>query len=83
MSEAMKMEEVVADLGYDFNTDVLVARAHQLAKLESNALVEKTSSNYNLQRKVKCLFYRITSDVTFILRFRFDVQRFFGLVVAS
>jgi len=52
MAEAMKMDEIVADLGYDFNTDVLVARAHQLAKLESDALVEKTTSNYNLQRKV-------------------------------
>ena len=52
MAEAMKMEEIAVDLGYDFNTDVLIARAHQLAKLESDALVEKTSSNYNLQRKV-------------------------------
>ena len=59
LAEAMKMEEVAADLGYDFNTEVLIARAHQLAKLESDALVEKTSANYNLQRKVKCILTRL------------------------
>ena len=46
------MDEIAADLGYDFNTDVLVARAHQLAKLEADELIEKSSSNYNLHRKV-------------------------------
>ncbi|CAK8692866.1 unnamed protein product [Clavelina lepadiformis] len=61
MALAMRMDEVAADLGYDFNTDVLIARASQLSKLESDALVEKTSSNYNLHRKVKALKEQLKS----------------------
>ena len=52
MARAMRMDEVAADLGYDFNTDVLVARAHQLAKLEADELLEKVSSNHTLNKKV-------------------------------
>lgn len=52
MCDAMNMAEVAADIGYDLNTDILVARAKQLVKLETEAIAEKTSSNYNLHRKV-------------------------------
>jgi len=55
MAEAMNMDDVASDVGYDMNTDVLVARAHQLSKLEADALVQKTSANYNLHRKVGCV----------------------------
>lgn len=56
MCDAMNMAEVAADIGYDLNTDILVARAKQLIKLETDALAEKTSSNYNLHRKVSDKF---------------------------
>lgn len=53
MCEAMGMDEVAADIGYDLNTEIIVARAMQLKKMETEKLAEKTSSNYNLHRKVK------------------------------
>jgi len=52
MARALRMDDVASDLGYDFNTEVLITRAHQLTKLEANEIVEKTSSNYNLHKKV-------------------------------
>lgn len=67
MAEAMKMEEVAVDIGYDMNTDLLIARANQLARLESDALVEKQSSNYNLNRKVVSMMERNTVLLHLIL----------------
>uniref|UniRef100_H2ZF69 Coiled-coil domain-containing protein 170 n=1 Tax=Ciona savignyi TaxID=51511 RepID=H2ZF69_CIOSA len=61
MAEAMHMEDVALDLGYDLNTDVLVARAIQLQRLESEEVVEKTSNNHVLRRKVKDLKEQVKS----------------------
>nr|XP_009861725.1 coiled-coil domain-containing protein 170 [Ciona intestinalis] len=61
MAQAMHMEDVAVDLGYDLNTDVLIARAHQLQRLESEAVVEKTSNNHVLRRKVKELKEQVKS----------------------
>lgn len=52
MADALRMREIPRDC-YDLNTDVLITRAHQLARLENDELVEKSSSNCNLMKKVK------------------------------
>nr|CAB3228257.1 coiled-coil domain-containing protein 170 [Phallusia mammillata] len=61
MSDAMGMTSMCLDVGYDMNTDSLIARARQLAKLESDALVQKTSTNHNLHKKMKLLKEQLQS----------------------
>jgi len=55
MADAMKVGEALAEMGHSFDTDVLIARANQLVKLEGQALVEKSSSNLVLRKQVKQL----------------------------
>ena len=52
LADAMKVNDTLAELGHNLNTDVLIARANQLVKLESSALVEKSSSNMALRKQV-------------------------------
>ena len=49
----MKVGEALAEMGHSFDTDVLIARANQLVKLEGQALVEKSSSNLVLRKQVR------------------------------
>ena len=53
MADAMKVGEALAEMGHSFDTDVLIARANQLVKLEGQALVEKSSSNLVLRKQVR------------------------------
>lgn len=48
----MKLGQIVADLGFDMRLDVVLARAEQLVRLESNAVIENKTIAHNLQRKV-------------------------------
>ena len=52
MADAMKVGEALMEMGHTFDTDVLIARANQLVKLEGQALVDKTSSNLQLRKQV-------------------------------
>lgn len=40
------MEEIANDIGVDLHTESLLLRAEQLARLESDKLVDKVSWNY-------------------------------------
>ncbi|ESO87729.1 hypothetical protein LOTGIDRAFT_127327, partial [Lottia gigantea] len=55
LGEAMRMDKISADLGFDMMLEALEARADQLVQRESDKLADKTSATYNLQRKVKTL----------------------------
>lgn len=61
LADAMKVNDTLAELGHNLNTDVLIARANQLVKLESSALVEKSSSNIALRKQVKMLKEKLKS----------------------
>ncbi|KAK3799203.1 hypothetical protein RRG08_054331 [Elysia crispata] len=61
LGEVMKMDRISLDLGLDLTMDALVARAQQLVKLEMDALADKSTHVYNLQRKVKALKEQLES----------------------
>ena len=46
------MDHISLDLGLDMTLDALITRADQLVKLEGNALADRSTHIYNLQRKV-------------------------------
>ncbi|XP_038618212.1 coiled-coil domain-containing protein 170 [Tachyglossus aculeatus] len=53
LSEKMKLDQVVAELGFDMRLDAFLARAEQLVQLESNAVIESKTMAFSLQRKLK------------------------------
>ncbi|XP_045163398.2 coiled-coil domain-containing protein 170-like isoform X2 [Mercenaria mercenaria] len=61
LGEAMKMDRISIDLGMDMTIDALIARAEQLVKLEKDALADRSTHIYNLQRKVKSLKEQLES----------------------
>ncbi|CAL1527506.1 unnamed protein product [Lymnaea stagnalis] len=61
LGEIMKMDRISLDLGLDLTMDALVARAEQLMKLEADALADKSTHVYNLQRKLKSLKEQLES----------------------
>ncbi|CAG5130218.1 unnamed protein product [Candidula unifasciata] len=61
LGEIMKMDRISLDLGLDLTMDALIARAEQLMKLEADALANKSSHVYNLQRKLKALKEQLES----------------------
>ncbi|XP_067938606.1 coiled-coil domain-containing protein 170-like [Watersipora subatra] len=61
MAEIMKMDRISAEVGFDMNGDALLARANQLAKLEADALADRNTHIYNLQRKLKTMKEQLES----------------------
>ncbi|KAH9514836.1 hypothetical protein Btru_023757 [Bulinus truncatus] len=61
LGEIMKMDRISLDLGLDLTMDALISRAEQLMKLEADALADKSSHVYSLQRKVKALKEQLES----------------------
>ncbi len=55
MGHILKIDHISADVGLDMNVDILIARAEQLIKMESDSIQDKQTNIYNLQRKVKSL----------------------------
>ncbi|KAH0946608.1 hypothetical protein HN011_000080 [Eciton burchellii] len=55
LSKAMQMDEISQEIGIDLQTESLLVRAEQLARLETDKLVDKTSVVYQLQRRVRTL----------------------------
>ncbi|CAH1160270.1 unnamed protein product [Phaedon cochleariae] len=55
LARALNMDEISHDLGVDLHTESLLLRAEQLARLESEKLVDKTAAVYQLQRRVRTL----------------------------
>ncbi|CAL7934683.1 unnamed protein product [Xylocopa violacea] len=55
LGKAMEMDEISTEMGLDLQTESLLARAEQLARLETDKLADKTSVVYQLQRRVRTL----------------------------
>ncbi|KAI4496530.1 hypothetical protein M0804_000340 [Polistes exclamans] len=55
LGKAMQIEEISEDVGIELQTESLLVRAEQLARLETDKLVDKTSVVYQLQRRVRTL----------------------------
>ncbi|XP_069625273.1 coiled-coil domain-containing protein 170 isoform X1 [Ranitomeya imitator] len=53
LSEKMKLERITADVGFDMRLDAILARADQLVKLESDAVIGNRTLAQSLQRKLK------------------------------
>lgn len=53
LARVMKLDEIANDVGLDVNGDALLARGEQLVKLEADALDDRKTTIYNLQRRVK------------------------------
>lgn len=52
LSDKMKLERITADVGFDMRLDAILARADQLVKLESDAVIGNKTLAHSLQRKV-------------------------------
>ncbi|KAK0089653.1 hypothetical protein PV325_006076 [Microctonus aethiopoides] len=55
LGKSMQMDEISQEIGIDLQTEALLVRAEQLARLETDKLVDKTSVVYQLQRRVRTL----------------------------
>ncbi|XP_024222655.1 coiled-coil domain-containing protein 170 isoform X5 [Bombus impatiens] len=55
LGKAMQLDEISEEMGLDVQTESLLIRAEQLARLETDKLVDKTSVVYQLQRRVRTL----------------------------
>ncbi|KAM9382163.1 coiled-coil domain-containing protein 170 [Phaethornis superciliosus] len=53
LNEKMKLDSLAAEVGFDMNLDVILARVEQLIKLESDAVIENKTMAYSLRRKLK------------------------------
>ncbi|XP_012882383.1 PREDICTED: coiled-coil domain-containing protein 170 [Dipodomys ordii] len=61
LSEKMNLSQVAAELGFDMQLGVILARTEQLARLESLAITENKTIAHNLQRKLKTQKERLES----------------------
>ncbi|XP_033231052.1 coiled-coil domain-containing protein 170 isoform X2 [Belonocnema kinseyi] len=55
LAKVMQLDEISQEIGMDLQTESLLVRAEQLARLETDKLVDKTSVVYQLQRRVRTL----------------------------
>ncbi|XP_063533202.1 coiled-coil domain-containing protein 170 isoform X3 [Cydia strobilella] len=55
LSRTMNMDELTQDIGIELHTDSIMHRAEQLARLESDKIVDKTAVVYQLQRRIRIL----------------------------
>ncbi|KAK2576999.1 hypothetical protein KPH14_011961 [Odynerus spinipes] len=55
LGKALQIEDISQDVGIELLTESLLVRAEQLARLETDKLVDKTSVVYQLQRRVRTL----------------------------
>ncbi|NXA13054.1 CC170 protein, partial [Sapayoa aenigma] len=53
LNEKMKLDSLAAEVGFDMNMDVILARVEQLVKLEGDAVIENKTVAYSLRRKLK------------------------------
>jgi chromosome segregation ATPase len=55
LASILKIESCSTEFGFELNPDVLLSRAEQLMKLESDSIIDQKSSIYGFQRKIKQL----------------------------
>lgn len=57
----MKVDLMASDIGFDMRCDAILSRASQLSKLESEAVADRSTHIYNLQRKLKSMKQQLES----------------------
>ncbi|XP_013136804.1 PREDICTED: coiled-coil domain-containing protein 170 [Papilio polytes] len=55
LSRTLNMDELTQDVGIELHTESIIHRAEQLARLESDKIVDKTAVVYQLQRRIRIL----------------------------
>ncbi|XP_032515440.2 coiled-coil domain-containing protein 170 isoform X3 [Danaus plexippus] len=55
LSRTLNMDELTQNIGLDLHTDSIIQRAEQLARLESDKIIDKTAVVYQLQRRIRIL----------------------------
>ncbi|RVE42097.1 hypothetical protein evm_013242 [Chilo suppressalis] len=55
LSRTLNMDELTHDIGIELHTESIMHRAEQLARLESDKIVDKTAVVYQLQRRIRIL----------------------------
>eukprot|EP00118_Oscarella_pearsei_P008494 m.44102 g.44102 ORF g.44102 m.44102 type:complete len:879 (+) comp33493_c1_seq6:40-2676(+) len=55
LCEALQLKDLTSSIGLEINSETILTRAEQLVKQESDAVCEKSSLVYGLQRKVKSM----------------------------
>ncbi|XP_052756140.1 coiled-coil domain-containing protein 170 isoform X1 [Galleria mellonella] len=55
LGRTLNMDELTQDIGIELHTDSIIHRAEQLARLESDKIVDKTAVVYQLQRRIRIL----------------------------
>ncbi|NXN13083.1 CC170 protein, partial [Indicator maculatus] len=53
LNEKMHLNSLAAEVGFDMNVDVILARVEQLVKMEGDAVIENKTIAYSLRRKLK------------------------------
>ncbi|XP_002738131.1 coiled-coil domain-containing protein 170-like isoform X2 [Saccoglossus kowalevskii] len=61
MASILKVDQMASDVGFDMYEDALMSRTSQLVRMESDAVANKTTAVYTLQRKVKNLREQLDS----------------------
>lgn len=59
LARALNMDEISHDIGVELHTESLLLRAEQLARLESDKLVDKVSNLSRLRSKLSTRFGKI------------------------
>ncbi|XP_066599727.1 coiled-coil domain-containing protein 170 isoform X2 [Prorops nasuta] len=55
LAKVMQVDEISQEIGVDLQTESLLVRAEQLARLETDKLADKTTVVYQLQRRIRTL----------------------------
>ncbi|XP_053613063.1 coiled-coil domain-containing protein 170 isoform X3 [Plodia interpunctella] len=55
LGRTLNMDELTQDIGIELHTESIMHRAEQLARLESDKIVDKTAVVYQLQRRIRIL----------------------------
>lgn len=66
LGKAMQMDEISQEVGLDLLTDSLLVRAEQLARLETDKLVDKVKGTIDIITSFRC-FCHIANVFSFVL----------------
>ena len=71
----LNIDAITADVGLDMSFDSLLGRADQLVKMEADALQDRKTHIYNLQRKLKSMKEQLESKDLHLDLLRKKVKR--------
>lgn len=75
LCHVLNIDAITADVGLDMSFDSLLGRADQLVKMEADALQDRKTHIYNLQRKLKSMKEQLESKDLHLDLLRKKVKR--------